>query len=35
MPPGASSETLDKALIEELIRAQKQTHACYILEVTT
>jgi phage tail-like protein len=35
LPPGASSETLDKALIEELIRAHKPAHAGYILEVNT
>ena len=35
MPPGASSETLDKALIEELIQAHKPAHAGYILEINT
>jgi len=35
LPPGASSETLDKGLIEDLIHAHKPAHAGYILEVIT
>ena len=34
-PPGTSSETVDKGLIEELIRVHKPAHAGYILEVNT
>ena len=35
LPPGTSSETLDKGLIEELIWVHKPAHAGYILEVNT
>jgi len=35
LPPGASRETLDQGLIEELIQAHKPAHAGYILEVIT
>jgi phage tail-like protein len=35
LTPGASSEILDKDLIEELIQAHKPAHAGYILEVNT
>ena len=35
LPPGTSSETLDKGLIEELIQVHKPAHAGYILEVNT
>jgi phage tail-like protein len=35
LPTGTSGETLDRALIEELIQAHKPAHAGYILEVVT
>ena len=35
LPPGSPGETIDKALIEELIQAHKPAHAGYVLEVTT
>ena len=35
LPPGWPGETIDKALIEELIQAHKPAHAGYVLEVTT
>jgi phage tail-like protein len=34
LPNGAARETVDRALIEELIQAHKPAHAGYILEVT-
>ncbi len=35
LPPGTPNETLDKGLLEELIRTHKPAHAGYILEVNS